>query len=176
MGLVAPRERHDAGPYPPGYPRGQQYLSIPLCLEIFGFIRLFSLWPHCQTSADYLQSTMASAPKTPFVKGLQGADLTPKQRTFVVTLVRHGCTPTQAARTHLTATMLSRWASDAASGAGRTSPPNGFARVSKLFWLAWAYLRKHAADCRATASAVHRLSTTTVTNTLRRKLQPWTPC
>ena len=42
---------------------------------------------------------MTSAVKTPFIKGLQGADLTPKQRTFVVTLVRQGCTPTQAART-----------------------------------------------------------------------------
>ena len=42
---------------------------------------------------------MASAPKTPFAKGLQGADLTPKQRTFVLTLVRQGCKPTQAART-----------------------------------------------------------------------------
>jgi len=42
---------------------------------------------------------MASTQKSPFAKGLQGADLTPKQRAFVITLVRHGCTPTQAART-----------------------------------------------------------------------------
>lgn len=41
---------------------------------------------------------MSNASKTPFFKGLQGADLTSKQRAFVVTLVRHGCTPTQAAR------------------------------------------------------------------------------
>lgn len=42
---------------------------------------------------------MTSAQKSPFTKGLQGADLTLKQRSFVVTLVRQGCTPTQAART-----------------------------------------------------------------------------
>lgn len=41
---------------------------------------------------------MASAPKTPYAKGLQGADLTAKQRTFVTVLVRLGCTPTHAAR------------------------------------------------------------------------------
>lgn len=41
---------------------------------------------------------MASAQKSPFTKGLQGADLTLKQRSFVITLVRQGCTPTQAAR------------------------------------------------------------------------------
>ena len=50
-------------------------------------------------TVDFLQLIMASSPKTPFAKGLQGADLTPKQRAFVLTLVRHGCTPTQAART-----------------------------------------------------------------------------
>jgi hypothetical protein len=42
---------------------------------------------------------MTSAQKSPFTKGLQGADLTLKQRAFIVTLVRQGCTPTQAART-----------------------------------------------------------------------------
>jgi len=41
---------------------------------------------------------MASAPKSPFAKGLVGVDLTPKQRTFVTVLVRLGCTPTHAAR------------------------------------------------------------------------------
>lgn len=41
---------------------------------------------------------MAGTVKTPFIKGLQGADLTEKQRTFVTVLVRNGCTPTQAAR------------------------------------------------------------------------------
>jgi len=41
---------------------------------------------------------MASAHKSPFAKGLVGADLTPKQRTFVTVLVRLGCTPTHAAR------------------------------------------------------------------------------
>jgi phage terminase small subunit len=42
--------------------------------------------------------SMARTVKTPFVKGLQGADLTEKQRAFVTVLVRNGCTPTQAAR------------------------------------------------------------------------------
>jgi sigma54-dependent transcription regulator len=42
--------------------------------------------------------SMARAAKNPFVKGLQGADLTAKQRVFVTVLVRNGCTPTQAAR------------------------------------------------------------------------------
>lgn len=41
---------------------------------------------------------MAAAHKSPFAKGLIGADLTPKQRTFVTVLVRLGCTPTHAAR------------------------------------------------------------------------------
>lgn len=41
---------------------------------------------------------MARSPITPFVKGIQGADLTVKQRAFVTVLVRNGCTPTQAAR------------------------------------------------------------------------------
>jgi sigma54-dependent transcription regulator len=41
---------------------------------------------------------MARAAKNPFIKGLQGADLTTKQRVFVTVLVRNGCTPTQAAR------------------------------------------------------------------------------
>ena len=41
---------------------------------------------------------MPSTHKSPFAKGLRGADLTPMQRTFVLTLVRQGCTPTQAAR------------------------------------------------------------------------------
>lgn len=42
--------------------------------------------------------SMAGTVKTPFIKGLQGADLTEKQRAFVTVLVRNGCTPTQAAR------------------------------------------------------------------------------
>jgi phage terminase small subunit len=41
---------------------------------------------------------MASSFKKPFAKGLAGSDLTSMQRQFVITLVRHGCTPTQAAR------------------------------------------------------------------------------
>ena len=41
---------------------------------------------------------MACSHKKPFAKGLAGSDLTSMQRTFVTTLVRHGCTPTQAAR------------------------------------------------------------------------------
>lgn len=41
---------------------------------------------------------MAAVHKRPFAKGLEGVDLTPMQRTFVLTLVRQGCTPTQAAR------------------------------------------------------------------------------
>jgi hypothetical protein len=41
---------------------------------------------------------MSNAQKTPYIKGIQGADLTAKQRAFVLTLVRHGCTPTQAAK------------------------------------------------------------------------------
>lgn len=41
---------------------------------------------------------MANATKTPFAKGLQDANLTLKQRAFVTTLVRTGCTPTHAAR------------------------------------------------------------------------------
>jgi hypothetical protein len=36
--------------------------------------------------------------KVSFAKGLSGVDLTLKQRSFVLTLVRSGCTPTQAAR------------------------------------------------------------------------------
>ncbi len=47
----------------------------------------------------FIQLGMTNAHKTPFVKGLHGADLTLKQRTFVVTLVRKGCNPTVAART-----------------------------------------------------------------------------
>jgi hypothetical protein len=41
---------------------------------------------------------MTSSHKKPFIQGLAGSDLTSMQRTFVMTLVRHGCTPTQAAR------------------------------------------------------------------------------
>ncbi len=41
---------------------------------------------------------MSARLKTPFAKGLRDADLTIKQRAFVTTLVRTGCTPTQAAR------------------------------------------------------------------------------
>lgn len=46
----------------------------------------------------FYNGPMANASKTPFVKGLQNADLTLKQRAFITTLVRTGCTPTQAAR------------------------------------------------------------------------------
>lgn len=41
---------------------------------------------------------MVGTVKTPFIKGLQEAHLTEKQRAFVTVLVRKGCTPTQAAR------------------------------------------------------------------------------
>lgn len=41
---------------------------------------------------------MANERKSPFIHGLRGADLTQMQRTFVATLVRQGCSPTQAAR------------------------------------------------------------------------------
>lgn len=36
--------------------------------------------------------------KRPYLNRMEGVDLTAMQRSFVVTLVRHGCTPTQAAR------------------------------------------------------------------------------
>lgn len=41
---------------------------------------------------------MTAERKSPFIHGLRGADLTQMQRTFVATLVRQGCSPTQAAR------------------------------------------------------------------------------
>lgn len=41
---------------------------------------------------------MSSEQKKPFARQLKGADLTAKQRAFVVALVRQGCTPTRAAQ------------------------------------------------------------------------------
>lgn len=43
-------------------------------------------------------SGMASERKTPYLQGIQGAELTQRQRDFVAILVRRGCTQTEAAR------------------------------------------------------------------------------